>query len=117
MLEHDRHSQGILDYLRTLGDEFWADATLPAHLAFAIVVLDRSNRALQQDVGGGICEMVETEPVHVPAYETGQAEELAVVTLYCHTFLDGTGYHYDCVRAAAAAELPHSRDAADLITQ
>ena len=97
MLEHDVHAREILRFFVSLGPALWHDEVHPEGLQFSITVLDRWNRQLVHDIGGDISELVETNPVSVEALDLETDPEPIVLLLYCYTFKDGAGYHYDWV--------------------
>ena len=97
MLEHDVHARAILRFFTELGSTFWLQHVNPESLQFSVTVLDRSNRALVQGVAGDVSELVETNPVSVEPVDLEAAMNPVIILLYCYTFRDSTGYHYDWI--------------------
>jgi hypothetical protein len=99
MLEHDVHARTLLRFFVGL-EELWQSHVAPKQLHFAIVVLDRFNRALVHGEHGEVTEIPETNPVAVEPEDLEGDQEDVRITLYCNTFDNGQGYHYEWIYAA-----------------
>jgi len=110
-LHHDFHARGILRFLVTSASTIWLPNINPLGLQFSLTVLDRWNRALLPSSPGKVSEIPETNVVSIEPVDLDLEQYPVVILLYCHTFRNGDGYHYDWVSAASAASASDSQHA------
>ena len=102
-LRHDSHARGILRFLVASASTIWLPDIIPLGLQFSPTVLDRWNRALLPGSPGEVSEIPETNVVSIEPADLDVEQYPVVILLYCHTFRNGDGYHYDWIFASTAS--------------
>ena len=102
-LRHDSHARGILRFLVASASTIWLPNINPLGLQFSLTVLDRWNRALLPGSPGKVSEIPETNVVSIEPVDLDVEQYPVVILLYCHTFRNGDGYHYDWIFASTAS--------------
>ena len=96
-LAHDEHFDAICQVLRVSLLPLWLAEQCLSQTSFTCIVHDRFNRQMVRDATGAYSELPETNPVHSAA--PGAESLSVVVTLYCNTYDNGEGWHYEWIRA------------------
>ena len=99
-LSHDEHTRHIFEYLLTNCQHLWIDLETARSTRFTIVVYERFQNRVVQDVSGASFPLPDREPVSIEPKTLSHAKpKEEPLLLYCNTDLAANGYHYEWVRS------------------